>query len=103
MVFPILDLLEPCKLSLCVLRSRFCVFRPDRKRPLKAFERHSIRVEEIIEKTDPVLNHDTLALTLILASPDTPEEASAIRALRLGLSGDRNSNARSWSWVTSLC
>jgi hypothetical protein len=57
-VFPISDVLEPLKCSLCLLRSCLCVFSlANRDRPLNAFLRQPIRVEQIVEKADAVLGH----------------------------------------------
>ena len=76
-VFPISDVLEPLKCSLCLLRSCLCVFSlANRDRPLNAFLRQPIRVEQIVEKADAVLGHGPPPLpsssSTILPPPPPP-------------------------------
>jgi hypothetical protein len=58
-VFPIRDVLQPLEFSFCFLRCRICVFYPTYyDRALKALERHSLRVDEIIKKNHAKFSHD---------------------------------------------
>jgi hypothetical protein len=51
-VFPIRDVLQPLEFSFCFLQCIICVFYPTYyDRALKALERHSARVDEIIKKS----------------------------------------------------
>jgi hypothetical protein len=58
-VFPIRDILQPLEFSFCFLRRSGCVFYPTYyDRALKALERHSLRVDEIIKKSHAKFSHD---------------------------------------------
>jgi hypothetical protein len=62
-VFPIRDVLQPLEFPFCFLRCSICVFYPTYyDRALKALERHSLRVDEIIKKSHAKFTHESSSL-----------------------------------------